>query len=288
MNPAGTARELRAALEAARNADGGWAYARGRGSRLEPTVLALLALHTAGAPVATTVLDRWPSTGALLRDPQSGEVNVTHNGQAALVAQALGLNALAGRLIDGLIAVKGMRLPPSDSTRQDNSLQGWPWVADTFSWVEPTAWCVIALKRWTRLRPTLAAAARIEEAERLLLDRACAKGGWNYGNPVVLGRALPAYIPTTALGLLALRGRATEPAVRRALDALSTRRLEERGALALSLARIALTVHGADATGVDEAMSDAWARERFLDNLMAAALALYALAAGERYDAFAA
>jgi hypothetical protein len=288
VDPAGTTRELRAALEAARNADGGWGYARGRGSRLEPTALALLALKPVGAPVPATVLDRWPSAGALLRDPQSGEINVTHNGQAAVAAQALGMDALAARLIGGLVALKGQRLPPSDATRQDNSLQGWPWVADTFSWVEPTAWCVIALKRWARIRPTLDAAARIEEAERLLLDRSCAKGGWNYGNPVILGRALAAYVPTTALGLLALRTRAGEPAVTRALDALSARRLEERSGFALSLARIALTIYRESATDVDQALAEAWQREQYMGNVMSMALALYALAGGDRYDALAA
>ncbi len=287
MDSAGTARELRATLEAARNADGGWGYVRGRGSRLEPTALALLALDAVGAPRNTAVLEHWPATGALLRDPQSGEINVTDNAQAALAAEVLGLDAVASRLVAGLVALKGMRLPPSDTTRQDNSLQGWPWVSGTFSWVEPTAWCVLAVKRWTRTRPSRDAAARIEEAERLLMDRACATGGWNYGNSVVLGRALPPYVPTTALALLALRTRADQPVVRRALRALSERRLDERGALALSLARIALTAYGENAAGLDEALAGAWQREAFLGNLMGAALALSALAGGDRDHAFA-
>ena len=201
--------------------------------------------------------------------------------------RVLGLEALATRLIDGLVALKGMQLPPSDTTRQDNALQGWPWVSDTFSWVEPTAWCLLAVKRWTRVRPTLEAAARIDEAERLLIDRTCVNGGWNYGNPVVLGRALPAYVPTTALGLLALRTRANQPAVRRSLHALADRRLEERGALALSLARIALTAYGEPATGLDDALEEGWRRGAYLGNLMGTALALYAFAGRDRGDAFA-
>ena len=32
--------------------------------------------------------------------------------------------------------------------RQDGSLQAWSWVDGTFSWVEPTAWCLLLLKKW--------------------------------------------------------------------------------------------------------------------------------------------
>ena len=64
-----TAREQVEALAAARNADGGWGYGRGRASRLEPTSLALLALNAAGAPARTQVLERWPRDAGLLDRP---------------------------------------------------------------------------------------------------------------------------------------------------------------------------------------------------------------------------
>jgi hypothetical protein len=233
------------------------------------------------------VLLKWPRAGALLADPQSGEVNLTHNGQAAVTAQALGLDDLAARLAAGLIAIKGQRLPPTDTTRQDNSLQGWPWVSDTFSWVEPTAWCLIALKRWARIHPTLDVAARIEEADRLLLDRACREGGWNYGNSVVLGQVLAPYVATTALTLLALRSRKDHAVVVRSLAWLCDARLDERSGLALSLTLVALSLYGEAVADVDAALDETWRRGQFLGNLMTTALALYAFAAGDRYDALA-
>jgi hypothetical protein len=287
VDPETIARECRGELESARNADGGWGYARRRGSRLEPTAFALLALSAAGASPSIDVLARWPGADGLLRDPQSGEVNVAHNGQAALAAQALGLDELASRLHDALVRTKGMRLPPAEHTPQDNSLQGWPWVTGTFSWVEPTAWCLLAVKRWTTTHPTLEAAARIEEAERLLRDRACAAGGWNYGNAQVLEHTLAPYVPTTAIALLALGAKAGDATIGRAVAMLEARRLTEKSGLALSLARIALARHAARIEGLDEAIADAWRGGAFLHDLMATALALYALAGGDRYDALA-
>lgn len=283
MDPSTIARECRAELESTRNVDGGWGYVAGRASRLEPTALALVALAAAGAASSADALTRWPASDGLLKDPQTGEVNLAHNGQAALAAQALGLDWLSSRLHLGLVRVKGMQLPPAEHMRQDNSLQGWPWLPGTFSWVEPTAWCLLAVKRWTITHPTLDAAARIEEGERLLRDRACAEGGWNYGNAQVLGQALAPYVPTTALALLALGARAGDPVVDRAVAYLEAHRLSERSGLALSLARIALARHGAATDGLDEAIAGAWRAGASFRNLMTTALILLALANGDRH-----
>jgi hypothetical protein len=275
-------------LLSARNPDGGWGYARGRGSRLEPTALALVALAGAGTRPSGDVLSRWASSGGLLSDPQSGEVNIAHNGQAALAAQALGLEPLAARLHEGLVGVKGERLEQADHTRQDNSLQAWPWVAGTFSWVEPTAWCLIAVKRRAVAHPTLDAAARIAEAEHLLRDRACAAGGWNYGNSQVLGRSLVPYVPTTALVLLAMGAPHGDAAADRAARFLEAHRLSEPSGLALSLARLALSRRGAPVDGIDEALDAAWRGGAFLGNLMTTALALTALSGEEAHALLAA
>ena len=120
---------LAAHLLAARNPDGGWPYLAGRRSRLEPTALALLALSAGGTDVDSRVLTAWPRQEGLLLDIEAGSVNLASHAQAALVAQALGptLESFAGRLVDALVAVKGVRLPPSPALRQDDGLQGWPW-----------------------------------------------------------------------------------------------------------------------------------------------------------------
>ena len=50
----------------------------------------------------------------------------------------------------------------------DGALIGWPWINDTFSWVQPTSYAIFALKL-VGLREH----ARIKEAEALLFDRMC-------------------------------------------------------------------------------------------------------------------
>jgi hypothetical protein len=42
--------------------------------------------------------------------------------------------------------------------------------------------------------------------EKMILERRCSDGGWNYGNRKVLGTDLPSYPETTALALLGLSG----------------------------------------------------------------------------------
>jgi hypothetical protein len=51
----------------------------------------------------------------------------------------------------------------------------------------------------------------------MLLDRACAGGGWNAGNAVVYGVPLRPHIDATAIALAALRPQYREPIVRNSL-----------------------------------------------------------------------
>ena len=234
-------------LIASRNADGGWGYAPGKHSRLEPTCLALLALDgVIAAESAAGVLARWPTRGALYVDGDDLPVNYAFNGLALLTAVSLG-PALADRargVAAGLGAVKGVALEPFAPLRQDGGLQAWPWMDGTFSWIEPTGWCLLGIKKWRGAQRDSGLDARVVEAERLLLDRVCATGGWNYGNARVFDQALPAYVPTTALALLALQDRTEQPLVRRSLEFLERSAAREPSALSLSLSLVALHVFG--------------------------------------------
>ena len=53
---------------------------------------------------------------------------------------------------------------------QDPNLRGWPWTTGASSWVEPTAYALLALKSFAPKLPW-GARARIEEGERLVYDR---------------------------------------------------------------------------------------------------------------------
>jgi hypothetical protein len=282
---AGASAALRAALVAGRNADGGWPYYTGKGSRLEPTCAAILALRPS-VPDIASVLDRWPRRDGLFVDG-AGEINVAFNGLAAIALAPVRDRPVARELTAALVRSKGIVIPPSTINRQNNALQGWAWTNGTFSWVESTATCLIGVKRLVPAPRSADVTSRITEAERFLADRVCRDGGWNHGNSNMLGKELPPYVPTTAVALLALHDRPTDPAVVRSLAYLRRSRLAESGALALSLARIALGVYGFEAHDVEMALAREWARSAFLGNLHAIALALYALTnARSGFEAF--
>jgi hypothetical protein len=276
--------DLVGSLAALRNRDGGWPYYAGKASRLEPTCWALLALQAAGEPVSAAPLQAWPRQNGWLVERSAGTVNVAFNGLAGLAMLALGAApADVTPLGQALLGVRGQKLPPSATQRQDNSLQAWPWIDGTFSWTEPTALAMLFLKQLAMpgARPRLA------EAERLLFDRVCDEGGWNYGNSNVLGATLEAYVPTTALCLLALADRRAETAVRRSLDFLFARRLSEPSAMALGLTQVALQVHGRASDGVAEALQQVTAKTGLLSNAHLVGIALYASAGRQDgYEAF--
>ncbi len=270
--------ELKAQLLAGRNPDGGWPYYAGKSSRLEPTAWALLALQAAGEPVTADALTGWPRRDGWFVDRNTDAINIAFNSLAglALVALRAPRDAFAP-VTRALVALKGRQLPQQpDIIAQDNALQAWPWVDGTFSWVEPTSLAVVFLKRARTLSPDDALNSRLDEAERLLVDRACAGGGWNYGNSNIFGVKLDAYVPTSALALLALADKPTLGAVTRGKAFLKAHRLSERSAMALGLTRIALGVHGVKADDVTAALDEAAADTAFLENLHLTAMALYA------------
>ena len=273
---------LKAGLVARQAADGGWAYYAGKASRLEPTCWALLALGSTGAAGdrALTFLRSLARDDGLLWDPGSPEVNFAWNGLTLLAIRARPADdALRDRIVDALVGVKGVQLParPGEAPviPHDGLLQAWPWTTETFSWVEPTACCLLALKQAARRTP--AVAARLDEAEALLVDRVCPGGGWNYGNAAVLGQDLRAYVPTTALALLALQDRPAEVSVSTSLDWLVAHGGSEPSAMALSLSAIALTVFGRPVRPLLDGLASMYGVTGYLENAHLMAMALYAL-----------
>ena len=269
----------------------GWAYYSGKSSRVEPTCWALLALS--GAPGSRSddsngleqrhlaYLAGIQRASGLLVETDDALANLSSNGLALATLASLetpGAHALRGRLLSGVVAVKGVRLPRTAGP-QDDQLQGWPWVKDTFSWVEPTSWCLLALKKSSSRESNTATPPRIAEAEQLLLNRVCSAGGWNYGNANALGQDPRPYVPTTAVGLLAMQDRRAEPPIQRCSRWLSDDRLSEPATISLALTAMALGIHGIAVDDVEARLVEAVSQSEKSGHLLAIAMAAYALSA---------
>jgi hypothetical protein len=103
--------------------------------------------------------------------------------------------------LDWLLGLRGRSVAriKDDPIGHDGTIVGWPWVAETHSWVEPSAMALLALAREGQ-----AGHPRAREGVRLLLDRSIPGGGWNLGNPIVFGTPLRPLPGPSGLTLLAL------------------------------------------------------------------------------------
>lgn len=184
-----------------------WGYAAEGPGFSEPTALASLALHAAGnladaARGAEQLCDAQNSDGSVgiyAGHPEPG----WPTGWAVLAWSQLGdrdqFVDSRQRAVAWLLELRGETLPPSDILGHDVTLVGWPWVRGTHSWVEPTAVAVLGLRAAGHNDHP-----RVQEAERLLLNRQLPAGGFNYGNTTVLDQTLLAHAQPSALALWAL------------------------------------------------------------------------------------
>ena len=241
-------------LSATQNPDGGWGYAPGQASTVEATAAARLALRDlaadgSGVAWLRTAQHADGGWGIGAGDPESGWP--TAWAVLALARLAGVTDAAVSRGVAWLLSVKTLQVAGDGLQRQvreqfaiDATLRGWPWLPGEAAWVEPTALTLLAL---ADAPPSATLQDRMAEAVRLLADRRCRGGGWNFGNPIMLGGQLPARAHPTAWALLALARVA--PQVIRPED-VATLRAEVRrdgGALALAWGVLALRVLGQDA-----------------------------------------
>lgn len=215
-------------LESLRNGDGGFPPARGGESEPEPTALAALALNDADARAWLEAHQR--GDGGFMVGPES----LRSDSSTPLAALAMSPGPARDRAVQYMLDHQAQRLGRDDRFPHDADTSGWGWTSLTFGWVEPTARALHALKVLT---PTSDAA--IADGRRVLEDRECQGGGWNYGNRVVLGRALEPYLQTTAAAVVALHDEESELRDRGAaiLEALWA---NEQGGLGWSMALAAL------------------------------------------------
>ncbi len=209
-------------LRQTQNADGGWGYFPGKRSWLEPTLYATLALHgDAASAKSFALIQSWAlPAGGWRTSADVPDANWT----SALCLTVYIARSVRDKAFDqGLVRV--LRTVGAEGNflmeiaqftnpamvEFDNRVQGWPWRPNNASWVEPTVHSVVALKHVARLpwesSNLLSIRARAGTAERMLIDRRCDDGGWNYGNSRVWNTVLPSYPETTGIALLGLQNR---------------------------------------------------------------------------------
>jgi hypothetical protein len=215
-----------------RDRDGAWSYTAGRSPAVEPTVLACLGLLKSRDKLPSAVTQQAVQEAALWllsMQQEDGSLGVSASlhqpgwptPYAILFWNVLGLaQEQRRRASTWLLAQKGiagMDVLPGGLGRfgHDRTLVGWPWIAETHSWVEPTALSIIALEA-----EGLGNHTRVDQGTMVIKDRALPQGGWNYGNTLVFGRELRPQPGPTGQALLALalcagkgRPRSVDPAI---------------------------------------------------------------------------
>jgi uncharacterized protein (DUF362 family) len=190
--------------------DGGWGYYSNHAIHFEPTCFAVLALtgderHRPLIDKALAALDAQADGSGLYRLERARPQAIWPTALVIATRAALGEVGAVEKSVKRLLEVRGHTVKGDPEVHNmfdiDPERVGWPWAEGTFSWAEPTAWAVLALRAAGH-----GAHPRVIEGVKLLLDRAFETGGVNYGNRRVLG-ALTEPIPgPTAIMLLALQG----------------------------------------------------------------------------------
>ncbi|MEZ5399028.1 MAG: hypothetical protein R2729_05115 [Bryobacteraceae bacterium] len=210
-------------LERAQNPDGGWGYRVGGASWMEPTFWAWVALR---GHADRAVGDRaWVYMRTLRRE--DGGVAPAASVRASSWVTSLWITAhvVAGKwdpeaeaALDWLLKARGAEGKAwrraveriRGKAGYDPEFYGWSWFPETSSWLEPTAHALVALKL-AAAGPVRRRAEEIGErvrlGERMLLDRRCEDGAWNYGARIALDEPLPSYPECTGQALYALQRR---------------------------------------------------------------------------------
>ena len=284
------------------NLAGSWGAVAGRPGNTETTVWVLTALASTGSPDTADSIRRgleWLSqhqnSDGSFRLNDRSIVGSWTTGPALLCLSAFSqykAQALAAArwslnqegASPGWLSSLLVRLTRQEEVNKINmNLTGWSWTPGTFSWVEPTSYFLIALKRMkSRLQETNVS-QRIREAELMIYDRVCDAGGWNYGNSKIYGEALWPYPDVTAIALLALQDHRDAEPVRRSLAALEKMIANFDSGFALSWATLCFSIYSRDVSQWRELLVKQFEKTQFLGETKSLALAVLALTGGARF-----
>jgi hypothetical protein len=287
----------KAQLELLRRRDrtGAWGYRIDRGSSVEATALACLGLWSCqghSSPEARPEVIQHGADWLQSLQKADGSLGIAPplptpcwaTPYAILLWNALDVHAAARRRAAAwLLQQKGnpIAIDPAfvgSVVGHDTTLVGWPWIDGTHSWLEPTAMAILALDR-----EGLAHHPRVTEGVRVVLNRALASGGWNYGNTSVFGRQLRPQPGPTGLALLALaahaskgRPRSVDPAIAYLLRTLP----DVRAPISLAWGVLGLRAWNATPAAAADWLSESYAQYTGRPDV-AAGLSLLLLARGK-------
>jgi hypothetical protein len=284
------------------NADGGWGAVAGKRSATEATALAFLALRSRDQKSLAPAIERskqwlverqngdgsWPVadgfTGSswstafamlALSDSQDARDRVINAGLWALEQKG----SKPGLLVELIFALGFQKR----ATNLNPDLIGWSWTPRSFSWVEPTSYFIMALKKLKLHLPQKTFQQRVEQGELMIYDRMCEGGGWNYGNASVLGEVLTPFPDVTAVALIALQDHPEREENRMSLTALDRMAKETGSGLALSWSVICYRLYGKESAPLARLLEQQFAKTRFLGETKTIALAILAMENGAEY-----
>ncbi len=219
----------------------GFAYRPGGPPRPDATCWAILALRVAGSAAALIEEGRQALMNAQRQD---GRVCISPQHPDACWPTPLAVLAWQGapeyedprsKAIQFLLDLEHAPGEPDPNVAHDGTIRGWPWIAKTHAWVEPTAYALMALRVCG-----YADHSRTHDAVRLLMNRQLPAGGWNYGNTAVFGQELRPMPETTGLALQALAGLASRAAVETSIVYLRSQLVHLNTPISLAWAMLGL------------------------------------------------
>jgi hypothetical protein len=230
-------------------------YLPGAGVAAEPTAIATLALAAHGRGDAA----RKAADALVPMQNESGAVGIRSGEQSPGWPSSLAI--VAWQTVDGrffrdridravgwLLTNRGLAIERSAEFGHDSTLVGWAYAEQTHSWVEPTAFAVLALRAAGKADDSAA-----REGVAMLLDRQLPGGGLNYGNTYVLGQLIRPHVQPTGIGLLALaRERDSSGRIAKAIMWLKRSIGPETTPTSLGWAVLGLRAHGVAIAEIDD------------------------------------
>lgn len=217
-------KDVEAALLARVRTDGGFSQQRGEPYRTDATAWAIITLSSIDAD-RTCI--QTAMTQLTADQHEDGSISIAPDHPEAFWPTPLAILAWSCSSVDSEPRRRAIRFllgttgkhwnkRPDEIAQHNPALNGWPWIAATHSWIEPTALSLIALSV-----AGYQDHSRVKEAVHMLMDRQLPHGGWNYGNTSVFGQELRPAPESTGAALHALTGHVARPDVQLSLDYLS-------------------------------------------------------------------